>query len=76
MDPNSLLSCIIGICLMLTSGFIFYRALAMLLRKEREHTKSPFPEKLLRPPGESLRVKIDTIRENIEDLMLPFVVLF
>ena len=76
MDPNTLLNYIIGICLIFVSGFIFFRALSNLLKKEREYTKSPFAEKLLRPPGESLRVKIDAIRDEMDNLVLPFCLLY
>lgn len=37
---------------------------------ERHGNKAPFTEKLLRPPGESLRVKIEEIRDQMLDIGL------
>ena len=38
-----------------------------MLKAESEGKRSPFAEKLLRPPGESLRIKIDELRTNYWD---------
>ena len=74
MDQSILLKYAIGIILVLFPGFIFYRAMSHMLKKEKEHTKSPFSEKLLRPPGESLRLKIDALHNDIDNLAPSIVV--
>lgn len=42
--------------------FWFGRKMKTMLKTEDEGKRSPFAEKLLRPPGESLRKKIDELR--------------
>jgi hypothetical protein len=41
---------------------------------ERALSRSPFTEKLLRPPGESLRLKIDEIRNEMSDVALKLAI--
>lgn len=53
--------------------FWLERKIKTMLKTENEGKRSPFAEKLLRPPGESLRIKIDGLRmsywENFFDLL-------
>lgn len=53
--------------------FWFDQKVKTMLKTENEGKRSPFSEKLLRPPGESLRIKIDELRtsywENFFDLL-------
>ena len=44
-----------------------YRAMNSMLAEEKKRSVSPFTEKLLRPPGESLRLRIDEIRIKMMD---------
>ena len=44
--------------------FWFDRRIKTMLKTENEGKRSPFSEKLLRPPGESLRIKIDELRTS------------
>lgn len=55
----------IGSGLMAASLWALHREMNVMLAEERKRSVSPFPEKLLRPPGESLRLKIDEIRERM-----------
>ena len=41
-----------------------------MLATEREQSRSPFTEKLIRPPGESLRLQIEGLREEISEVGL------
>lgn len=65
MYQNTILGIIIGLTLAGVPCFFYLRALKRIVKGEREFTKSPFSEKLLRPPGESLRGKIDGIRNDL-----------
>lgn len=67
MYQSPLLGIVMGLALILVPGLLYVRAISRMLSKEREFTKSPFSEKLLRPPGESLRVKIEEIRDDINE---------
>ena len=53
--------------------FWFDGKVKTMLKTENEGKRSPFAEKLLRPPGESLRIKIDELRlsywDNFIDLL-------
>jgi len=73
MYQNTFLVFGIGVFLILIPGIQYLRAINKMLKKEREFTRSPFSEKLLRPPGESLRIKIDGIRDEIHDLSVTFI---
>ena len=67
MCPSQVLVYVLGLVLVITPVSICLRKLNRILQREKEATKSPFSEKLLRPPGESLRLKIETLREQIGD---------
>lgn len=45
-----------------------------MLAKEKKRSVSPFTEKLLRPPGESLRLKIDEIHMSMMDTGLALAI--
>lgn len=67
MCSSQVLVYVLGLVLVITPVSICLRKLNRILQREKEATKSPFSEKLLRPPGESLRLKIETLREQIGD---------
>lgn len=68
MYYNHLLFFSFGIVLLLLPVSILLRKINRMLDREKEATKSPFSEKLLRAPGESLRLKIEDIRDQMGDL--------
>lgn len=39
-----------------------------MLADERKRSRSPFTEKLLRPPGESLRLQVEELREDLTEI--------
>lgn len=51
-------------------SLLFYVGMKRMLAKEKAHSRSPFSEKLKRPAGESLRLEIEKIREEIGDSTL------
>ncbi len=55
---------LIGIVLLLGAFAFLHREMNRMFEEERARSRSPFKEKLLRPPGESLRLKIEEIREE------------
>lgn len=57
---------IVGPILVLVAAPVFWFdwKIKTMLKKENEGKRSPFAEKLLRPPGESLRLKIDELRTS------------
>lgn len=57
----------IGSGLLAASLWVVHRGMNAMLAEEGRRSVSPFTEKLLRPPGESLRLKIDEIRESMMD---------
>ena len=58
---------LIGAPLIFIPLYLLTRDLNRVLAEEKERSKSPFSEKLLRPPGETLRLKIDEIQSGIMD---------
>lgn len=70
MHQNTIPGVAIGITLMVVPCYLYLKALKRIVKSEREFTKSPFSEQLLRPPGESLREKIDEIRDDMGDQFL------
>lgn len=58
---------LIGVFLFVAALLLLKRALDHMLAAEMAHTRSPFGEKLLRPAGESLRIKIDGFHEQMAE---------
>lgn len=57
----------IGGGLMVTALWALHHGMNAMLAEEKRRSASPFTEKLLRPPGESLRLKIEEIRMSMMD---------
>jgi hypothetical protein len=68
MHPVSNL--LIGLALIVIPALLFYWKLSRAIKKERGLTKSPFSNKLLRPPGESLRIKINELEDQLSEQLL------
>ena len=58
---------LIGIVLAGVPLAFFVHYTKKMLAAEKAKSRSPFTEKLLRPPGESLRLKIDELHEKLID---------
>jgi len=52
--------------------FVFCRAIERVLKDEKQRWISPFAEKLIRPAGEGLRLRIESAREKLIDHLLLF----
>lgn len=65
-------SFILGGFLILSGALVVSVIVNGLLRSEKERWKSPFSEKLIRPAGESLRIRIEEIRSDLTDEILLF----
>jgi len=61
------LGLLIGVPLSAVPIFWLKREIDAMFAEEAARSRSPFSEKLLRPAGESLRLKIDEIREKTRD---------
>ena len=44
-------------------------------KRDRVTRKDPFPQPLLRPPGESVRLKVRELNEEFDELVTPFVIM-
>ena len=64
----------IGGGLMMTALWVLHHGMNAMFAEEKNRSASPFTEKLLRPPGESLRLKIDEIRMSIMDTGLALAI--
>ena len=60
-----LLRYFLGFILMVIPLWLTWRAIERTLQAEKQKSRSPFGEKLLRPAGESLRLRIIEIRDGI-----------
>jgi hypothetical protein len=66
---------IIGIVLFLGAYAFLHREMTRMFAEEKARSRSPFKEKLLRPPGEGLRLQIGEIREEIMEKGMVLAVL-
>lgn len=65
--------------LLVASGFAaLFLGINQMLAAEKAKSRSPFTEKMLRPAGESLRLRVDEIRDDLLDkcLILAGIILF
>ena len=67
MIIHAIIRIVLGIFLMGLPLFFLYRAQKRLLAEERAQSKAPFATKMLRPAGESLRIKVGEIEQAILD---------
>jgi len=70
LSQSALISIVLGGTILAASMYWLKRQVDHMLSEEKEHSRSPFSEKLLRPAGESLRLKIDEIRAEIVNHVL------
>ncbi|MFC5052011.1 nuclease-related domain-containing protein [Rubritalea spongiae] len=47
--------------------------LKRVVANEKRHSRSPFSDKLLRPPGESLRIKVTELEDQLNDVLVSLV---
>lgn len=66
-------SLLLGIAIIIIPPVLFYWNLSSTVKKEKGLTKSPFSSKLLRPPGESLRLKISELEDQLNEKLLAIV---
>jgi hypothetical protein len=71
MDSQTIINILVGILLLFLPVILLLWKVKKLQKQERADTRSPFSQKLLRPAGESLRLKIDEIRNQIDDCLAP-----
>lgn len=57
----------LGAGLMGLGLFVFWRLVDQTLNAEKRRWESPFTEKLIRPAGEGLRLRIESVREKLAD---------
>lgn len=62
-----------GLTLVFAPLFFVLWRIHSLQKKELAESKSPFSQKLLRPAGESLRLEIDKIREQMDECLFSLV---
>ncbi|MGJ8673978.1 nuclease-related domain-containing protein [Rubritalea sp.] len=67
MPVATILNYTLGICLMLVPTLLMLWSLKRVVANEKRHSRSPFSDKLLRPPGESLRIKIIELEDQLNE---------
>ncbi|MCW1887419.1 NERD domain-containing protein [Luteolibacter flavescens] len=69
---------LVGGFLIVGAFALFWYGLRRMVAEEKRRSRSPFKEKMLRPPGESLRLKIDDLRERLHEqvILLSFAMMF
>lgn len=72
---QSVVSLVSGCVLIVVPVILISGSLKKLLAEEKKGRRSPFSEKLIRPAGESLRIKIDEIKSEFQDKFLDLILL-
>lgn len=54
-----------GLIVVAGGYFFLHREMKRMFAEEKRRSRTPFKEKLLRPPGESLRLRIEALRDEI-----------
>ncbi|WP_018969045.1 nuclease-related domain-containing protein [Rubritalea marina] len=69
MPESTIITFPLGIALIALPSVFMLRRLKLVVTEEKQHSRSPFADKLLRPPGESLRLKIIEFQDQINDIL-------
>lgn len=66
---------LVGVVVLVVGTIVFLKwQISRMHAEEKERSKSPFTRKMLRPAGESLRLKIDQIRDEMDEALMMLIV--